>query len=183
MGSPKGLLTIGGKTFLQHIVDEIQSAGIQDVVVVLGADAETLQKSLQWFHGKIVVNQNWRDGQLSSIITGLNSIQHKTCDGVLICPVDHPLISRNLLSQLVQTFQKNRSKIIVPVYQSRRGHPMIFPSRYFDEIKNASLEIGAREVVRNHPDNIVEMPTEENGIIINIDTPRDYDLHILRLNQ
>ncbi len=154
---------------------------IHNVVIVLGAEAETIQKSLQWFHGKIVINQNWRDGQLSSIITGLNSVQLETCDGVLVCPVDHPLISRNLLSQLVQTFQNNRSKIIVPVYQTRRGHPMIFPSRYFDEIKNASLEMAPREVVRNHPNDIVEMTTEENGIIINIDTPRDYDLHILTL--
>ena len=183
MGSPKGLLTIGGKTFLRHIVDEIQQAGIHDIVIVLGAESEKIQKSLPWFHGRIVVNQNWKDGQLSSIITGLNSIQFETCDGLLVCPVDHPLISRNLFSQLVQIFQENTSKIIVPVFRGRRGHPMIFPSRFFGEIKNASLDIGAREVVRNHPDDIVEMMTEENGVVINIDTPSDYDLHILKYNQ
>jgi len=183
MGSPKGLLTIGGKTFLRYIVDEILSAGIHDIVIVLGAESEKIQRSLHWFHGTIVVNQNWKDGQLSSIIAGLNSIQLETCDGLLVCPVDHPLISRNLLSQLFQAFQENTSKIIVPVYQSHRGHPMIFPSRFFDEIKNASLDVGAREVVRNHPNDIVEMMTEENGVVINIDTLSDYDRHILKNNQ
>ena len=176
MGSPKGLLTINEKTFLHHLVDEVTSAGIQDIMIVLGADADKIRKSLQWFQGRIVVNQNWKQGQLSSIITGLNQIPHDA-EGVLICPVDHPLISRELINDLFQSFKKNLTKIILPVYQGRRGHPVIFPSVYFDELKNASLEVGARKVVRAHPNDIVEVATDENGVIINIDTQDDYNLY------
>src|ERR1700690_3727318 len=131
MGSQKAVLQIREKTFLRHIVDVIQSAGVEDVVIVLGADAEIIQQSLQWFNGKILVNLQWRNGQLSSIIAGLNEIHRADVEGTLICPVDHPLISQKLLLELLETFQKHKTKIVVPVYQGRRGHPIIFPSTMF----------------------------------------------------
>ncbi|MBI4548951.1 MAG: nucleotidyltransferase family protein, partial [Ignavibacteriae bacterium] len=167
MGMPKALLTIGERTFLQHIVEVLYSARILNIVVVLGADVEKIQSSLSWFTGKIVINDEWERGQLSSIITGIDALDDHDISGVMICPVDHPLISQGLLVDLLQAFWKSKKKIILPTFQGRRGHPVIFAKEMFDELRNAPMNIGARIVLHNHPDETQEVPTDEEGILVN----------------
>lgn len=179
MGKHKALLTIGNKTFLRHIVDEINSAGIQDSVVVLGSDFETIRQTLSWFNGKVVVNNDWRNGQLTSIITGINILESAECDGVLIVPVDHPLFTSSLISKLVQAFNESKKQIIIPTHRQRRGHPVIISKNLFGELRNAPIQIGMRFVVHTHEDEICEVPTEEKGVLINIDTPEDYQKYFL----
>jgi molybdenum cofactor cytidylyltransferase len=180
MGSPKALLRIGGNTFVQHIVDVLHSAGVHDVVIVLGAEAELIQQTLYWFDGKVIVNENWKQGQLTSIIAGL-SVLNQTFPGLLICPVDHPLITKSLIIDLVGAFQKSGKKIVVPVNEGRRGHPVIFSSDLFGELRNASLEVGARQLIRSHPDDVHELVTNEVGVVLNIDTPDEYQKVMLRV--
>ncbi|MEO0206222.1 MAG: nucleotidyltransferase family protein [candidate division WOR-3 bacterium] len=183
MGTPKALLKIGEKTFLQHIVDILHSARVLDVIVVLGADAEEIQKSLAWFDGKIVVNENWQDGQLTSIIKGLNVLNSEKSEeihGAIICPVDHPLISQSIIVDLLQGYWKSKKKIIVPQFQNKHGHPVIFDKKLFDELRSAPLEVGAKFVVHNHPEEIFEVQVDEEGVLINIDTEEDYRKCVLR---
>jgi len=184
MGSPKSLLKIGEKTFLQYIVDVLHSARILDIVIVLGAEAEKIQPTLSWFDGKIVVNNDWQKGQLTSIITGINSLDMTMTDpeeinGAMICPVDHPLISQSILVNLLQEFWRAHKKIVVPTYKGRRGHPVIFGKELFDELRNAPLDVGARSVVHKHPEQVHEVALEEEGILINIDTQEDYQKYIV----
>ena len=178
MGTPKGLLNIGKKTFLQHIVETLHSARILDVAIVLGAEAEQIKKTLTWFDGKVVINENWQKGQLSSIISGLNAVESKDVHGAMICPVDHPAISQSLLVDLLQAFWKSKKSIVIPIYHGRRGHPVIFENTLFDELRNAPLDVGARAVVHDHPNDIFEMATDEGGVVLDIDTPSDYETKI-----
>lgn len=180
MGVPKCLLKLGDKTFLQHVVDVLHSARILDVVVVLGAEAETIQRTLGWFTGKVVVNPNWEKGRLTSVIAGLDALETKDLHGAMVCPVDHPLISQSLFVDLLQAFWKSKKNIIIPSFNGRRGHPVIFSVELFDELRNAPLDLGARAVVHHHPDDIAEVPTDEEGVVLNIDTPDDYEIHILQ---
>jgi molybdenum cofactor cytidylyltransferase len=179
MGSPKALLKIGEETFVQHIVGQLHCAGLLDVVIVLGADADEIRNSLSWFGETVVVNAGWKEGQLSSVIVGLNALSHRRLDGVLICPVDRPLITHTLISSLLKAFQESGKSIVVPVFQGRRGHPTVFSSAVFDELRVAPLNVGARHIVRNHPNDIHELTTSEDGVLINIDMPADYERHIL----
>lgn len=179
MGKHKALLKIGNKTFLRHIVDEINSAGLQDTIVVLGSDFETIRQTLSWFNGKVVVNNDWGNGQLSSIITGLNAFELTDCNGVLIVPVDHPLFTSSLILELLQAFKESKKQIIIPTHRQRRGHPIIISKNLFGELRNAPIQIGMRSVVHAHEDEICEVPTEEEGVLINIDTPEDYQKYFL----
>ena len=174
MGSPKALLKIGEKTFLQHIVDVLQSAGITEIVVVLGSNAEVIKESLNWYDGTVVLNRDWKDGQLSSIVAGLAVLRPLALEGALICPVDHPFITRRLLTDMLHVFRLSGKGIVVPAYGTRRGHPVIFASRMFDALRDADLTIGARKIVKDHPDDIEEVATKEEGVVLNIDTPEDY---------
>jgi molybdenum cofactor cytidylyltransferase len=178
MGKPKALLQIGNKTFLQHIIDEVESAGIKNNIVVLGFESQKILETLSIFNGTIIFNEAWEQGQLSSIIAGINALNTIDCEGVLICPVDHPMISTVLIKKLVEVFQHSRKKIVIPAYQGRRGHPIIISSELFAEIKKASLAIGLREVVHAHENDIELVSTDEEGIIINIDTPEDFEKYI-----
>lgn len=184
MGSPKALLKIGEKTFLQHIVEALHSARIIDNVIVLGSGAEEIQKTLSWFEGKVAVNNDWQKGQLTSIITGLNNLdmtktETEEIHGAIICPVDHPLLTQSLLVDLLQGYWLSKKRIIIPTHQGQRGHPVIFDRELFDEIRNAPLDIGARAVVRNHEDDVLEVNVDDEGVLINIDSPDDYKKYIL----
>jgi molybdenum cofactor cytidylyltransferase len=179
MGSPKALLKIGDETFVQHVVGQLHDAGIHDVVIVLGADADAINSSLSWFKGAITVNGDWKEGQLTSVIAGLNALSHRKLDGVLICPVDRPLVSHTLINDILKAFQESGKSIVVPVFQGRRGHPTIFSASLFDELRDAPLTVGARHVVRNHADDVHEMATSEDAVLINIDIPEDYKKHVL----
>jgi len=184
MGTPKALLKIGEKTFLQHIVETLHSARIIDVVIVIGAEAEKIQKTLTWFDGKVVVNDEWQKGQLSSIITGLNALdltksEPEEIHGAIICPADHPLLTQSLLVDLLQGYWLSKKRIIIPIHRGKRGHPVIFDRELFDDIRNAPLDIGARAVVRNHEQEVHEVDVNDEGVLINIDSPDDYKKYIL----
>jgi len=179
MGKPKALLNIGGKTFLQHIVGVLNSARVLDIVIVLGSEADEMKKHLGWFGGKVVLNERWQQGQLSSIVAGLDGLDSEDVLGAMICPVDHPLIVQSLVVDLLQEFWKSNKKIVIPTFRGQRGHPVIFERSLFDEIRAAPIDVGAREVVRHHSNDVAEVPSDVEGVIINIDTPEDYKTNIL----
>jgi len=92
-------------------------------------------------------------------------------DGILLCLIDHPLISAALVQDLIEQFYKSRKPIVLPLYESRRGHPVIFSSALYDELLRAPLETGARAVVWAHTSEVEEVPTNEEGCVLNLNDP------------
>jgi molybdenum cofactor cytidylyltransferase len=92
---------------------------------------------------------------------------------MLLCLIDHPLISSALVSELIDHFRKSRKLIVLPVYEGRRGHPVIFRSTLYDELLAAPPQVGARQVVWAHADDIVEVSTEEEGVVLNLNDWED----------
>jgi molybdenum cofactor cytidylyltransferase len=180
MGSPKALLTIGGRTFLRHICATLASARIGDVTIVLGAGAEEIRKTLGWFEGRVALNPEWEQGQLSSIIAGLDVIPPGRARGALIWPVDHPLVSPAVPGALLSAFERSNNPIVIPTYEGRRGHPAIFGASLFDELRHAPQDAGARALIRNHSGEVEEVATLEPGVCIDIATINDYEREILR---
>jgi len=92
-------------------------------------------------------------------------------DGLLLCLIDHPLISGDLVNELIQQFYAKREKIVLPVYQGRRGHPVIFPAALYNELLHAPVDKGARAVVWAHASDVLEVPTNEEGCVLNLNDP------------
>ncbi len=170
MGSPKALLPYQGRPFLEHLLDIIRHPEIGVRRVVLGADAGPILQKIALVSDEIVVNSEWEKGQLSSIHAALRSLP-PSADGMLLCPVDHHLVSAALVDELIETFLKTRAPVVVPVYEGRRGHPVIFSSAVYEELLNAPLDKGARAVVWAHAKEIAELPTNEEGCVLNLNDP------------
>src|SRR2546430_13806709 len=170
MGSPKALLPYQGRPFLEHLLGVTAHRQIGVRRVVLGAHAEPIAKVIDLKADEIVINHEWEKGQLSSIQAALRSLPPGT-DGMLLCLIDHPLISSALVQDLIEQFSKTKNSIVVPVYEGRRGHPVIFPSTLYDELLRAPLETGARAVVWAHKGEIEEVQTNEEGCVLNLNDP------------
>lgn len=168
MGFPKPLLPYRGTTFLGHLLAELQGV-VSPLVVVLGAHAERVRASVAI--PQAVVNENYAAGQLSSLQTGLRALPAGV-DAALVALVDHPCIDRALVSQLVSTWRESRPPVLIPTYRDRRGHPMIFSRELFQELFDASLDEGARVVVRKH--NVLHVPVDCEGILQDLDDPEAY---------
>ena len=171
MGSPKALLPYREGTFLEHLIEVTRHPQIGVTRVVLGAGAEMIRTIAKLDPSIVVLNPEWEQGQLSSIRAGLRSLDGIATDGLILCPVDHPLVSARLVSELVERFYEGKKAIVLPTFNGRRGHPAIFSSALYGELLAAPLEKGARAVVWAHAADVLEFPTDEEGVILNINDP------------
>jgi len=171
MGRPKALLPYREGTFLEHLIEVTRHPRISVTRVVLGAGAEVIRAIAKLDASVVVLNPDWEQGQLSSICAGIRSLEGIETDGIVLCPVDHPLVSARLVSELIERFYEARKSIVVPTYKGRRGHPAIFSSEVFGELLAAPADKGARAVVWAHSADVLEVPTDEEGVVLNINDP------------
>ena len=167
MGRDKATLRVGtgGPTFLEAIEQTLGEAGVELVRVVIAPGRPHSSRHA-------VVNPNPAAGMLSSIHCGLHALV-APLDAVLIWPVDHPSVTTGTVTALVAAFEAAAAPIVVPTYEGRRGHPVLFAASTFHELIAADPSQGARAVVHAHADRM-ELPVDDPGILIDIDTPADY---------
>jgi molybdenum cofactor cytidylyltransferase len=180
MGRPKALLPIGEESFLERIVRSLKRIKVEKIVVVLGHNAADIKTKIAHLPVTIVVNPDYAQGQLSSLIAAIRSLQAEKVDGILVHLVDHPFVNPGLVNRMIDRFYESKKLIVVPKWKGRRGHPVIFSSRLFGELLRAPLDEGAKSVVHAHADDTLEVETDQAGITFDIDTPEDYRRHFGR---
>ena len=171
MGQPKALVSFQGSTFVEHLIAATRNARVGTTRVVLGAGAKGIRGKLNVDPSWIVENPDWALGQLSSIHAALRSLPARGTEGILVCPVDHPLVSAHLVTALISAFDAGGKAIVLPTHRGKRGHPVIFGATLFNELLAASVEVGARQVVWDHAHDVKEVETEEEGVIWNLNDP------------
>lgn len=171
MGQPKALLPYQGVTFVEHLMEATKHARIGARKIILGAGAAEIRAKLQMDPDSILLNEDWRRGPLTSIQTAIRHFSTIATEGILVCPVDHPLISQHLIALLIEKFDTSGKSIVIPTYGGRRGHPVIFRANLYEELLGASVDVGARQVVWAHAEDVAHVPTEEEGVILNLNKP------------
>ncbi|MGI8784510.1 MAG: nucleotidyltransferase family protein [Acidobacteriota bacterium] len=175
MGFPKALLDLAGKTFLEHILATFRRVPFRSVTIVLGAEADRIRQSCRITpEVACVVNEEYKLGQLSSLQAGLRRCDSRAVDGFLVALVDHPLVTSCSMRALMRVLGRNPESIVVPVFEGRRGHPVLFAASYYDDLLEAPLEDGARSVVHRHAEKVVQWPVRDPGVLRDIDTPELY---------
>jgi molybdenum cofactor cytidylyltransferase len=170
MGSPKALVSYQGASFLEHLLSVTQHPAIGVRRVVLGPDAQEISAQIALAPQEVVINKDWEQGQLSSIQAALRTLPAGT-EGMLLCPVDHPLVSATLVNSLILTFLETRAPVVLPMFEGRRGHPVIFAAAVYEELLRAPLDVGARAVVWSHQHDVQEVSTTEEGCVLNLNDP------------
>ncbi|HEV2288531.1 MAG TPA: nucleotidyltransferase family protein [Candidatus Acidoferrales bacterium] len=159
------------KTFLCHLIDVTRHPRAGLLRVVVGAHAEEIRARAKLDAEELVVNEEWQRGQLSSLRAAIRSLPAGATEGMLVCLVDHPLISERVIAQLMDAFDGAKNRVVIPTFRGRRGHPVIFSSALYSELLNAPEEIGARAVVRAHDGDVIEVAVEEEGVLLNLNEP------------
>ncbi len=173
MGTPKPLLKLKNKTFLDLIREKITEAGIKNIYLVLGADAEYLRNNLNTENLNIIINKSWQNGQLSSLKAAIKRVKKET-DGIIMFLIDHPSVKVSTIKKLLEAFREGSADIIVPEYEGRGGHPVIFSRNVFIALLQAPLNEGARAVVRNTKYITKRIRVNDRHIRQDIDTPEDF---------
>jgi len=176
IGRQKLLLELGEKTIIEIAVSAVLGSRISETVVVLGHQSEEIAQVLKDLPVKTVFNPDYRLGQSTSLISGIKSINSKS-DAFLVVLGDQPFISSLLIDQLIQFYEKSSCLIARPQFQEIPGHPVLFNACLIPELlNNLKGDIGARELIARHQDQVSLMRVKSGSAFKDIDTPGDYQL-------
>lgn len=168
----KLLETVDGLPLVRRTAQTLQAAGMEEIVVVVGFEAERVEAVLDGLNCKIVVNPNFGDGMGHSLAVGVQSLQSSNWDGILVCLSDLPLLDPATVRSVCEAFQSSDcSRICVPSYQGMRGHPVCFPKRCASLLADLAGDRGAKQVIRSDPFSVVEVVQATSGCVQDLDTP------------
>jgi len=173
MGGPNKLLAeLGGKTLVRIVTEQSLASKASSVVVVTGHQAEQVEKALAGLKVTFVRNPDFAEGLASSVKAGIGAVP-PNADAAVICLGDMPLISADLIDRLIEAFAPDRGNLIaVPVSDGRRGNPVLWSRRFFNELMTLDGDIGARHLIAKHGEAVAEVAVEGHGAFLDIDTPQ-----------
>jgi len=174
MGKPKLLLPFGEKTIIETVIDSVIQSKLDDVLVVLGAHREKIEKKIKDFSIKIVVNPNFKNDMLSSVQCGFRALPEDV-EASLVILGDQPEISSALINKIVEVYKRSKKGIVLPVYRKNRGHPVLIDMKYQGEIEDLNPDLGLRNLVYKHAEDILEVEVITPSILQDIDTIEDYN--------
>jgi molybdenum cofactor cytidylyltransferase len=178
MGRPKPLLPLAhGETFVTRIVRSFLDAGVDDVVVVLGHEADTVAATLikSGVAARFVVNDAYRSGQLSSVLRGLNAVDRPGVRAMLMTLADVPLVSPGTIRAVVDRYRTTQAPIVRPVRGDEHGHPVLVDRSLFSLLRSADPATGAKPIIRAHVTPAGDVSVTDEGAFLDIDTPETYE--------
>jgi molybdenum cofactor cytidylyltransferase len=173
MGFPKMLLPFGGKTIIESVIDKVLRSDSNNIIVVLGAEKEAIASKIKNLSVRYCYNDKFKEGMLSSVKCGFNNLPFDF-RAALVFPGDQPMISPEAINSVINAYLHSNKGLVIPVYKNKRGHPLLIDKAYLDEIKSLSPSIGLHALSDRFPDDVLEVVTDDPGIIKDIDTYEEY---------
>ena len=173
MGEYKQLLPFENQTILETVIDHITQSRVDETLVVLGSNREKIEDVIKDLSVKSVYNPSYKEGMLSSAQKGFGSLPEEA-EAALIFLGDQPKIPTSVIDQVIRAYHSSEKGIVIPVYDRKRGHPVLISTKYREEVSHLNPQIGLRELIHNHPEDILEVDLDSPSILEDIDTPEDY---------
>jgi molybdenum cofactor cytidylyltransferase len=148
-GSPKQLAHWQEKTFIERVVDAALASQAEPVVAVLGAEVEQSRAMLKDRAVNVVVNQNWAEGQSTSMKAGLAKLPQNVSSAIFLL-VDQPLMTPDIIDGLIARYRQTLAPLVWPEFEGKRGNPVLFDRRLFAELNQISGDTGGRPVLLAH---------------------------------
>jgi molybdenum cofactor cytidylyltransferase len=193
MGQAKAALPFGqtGETVLSRVVGTLLRGGVPSVIVVAGAHIDAVRMAMPSHEARarVIEHVGWQQGQLSSLLKGLESIADPQLEAAVVTLVDVPMVLPSTVAAVIAAWRRTQAPIVRPAEfaqgaQSaqgavRHGHPVVFDRSVFADLRAADLDAGAKAVFAKHQDRVVNVEVNDPGAFEDIDTPEDYE-RILR---
>ncbi len=178
MGQPKLLLPFGETTVIGRLIDLLQAEKLADVLVLVRPDDAALAAEAR-AHGARVVQPPAPPQQMRvSIEHLLNAIEQGDSpapdDAWLLIPGDHPLVSPETLRLLIAEWHGHPASVVLPVTQHCRGHPAIFPWPCAERVRQLPFDVGVNHLLHADDTPVFEVPVDDPTILLDLDTPEDY---------
>jgi molybdenum cofactor cytidylyltransferase len=182
LGRPKQLLPLAGEPIIRHTVRRVLASTLDEVVVVIGDDADAVRDALEGLPVRLVVNPRAAEGQSTSVVTGISSLleasetePERETEAVVILLGDQPTIDPTVIDAVIQQWRESNSPVAAARYRDILGSPVLFASPLFPELLRLQGDIGAREIVRAKRDTgelatvTIDRPAPQD-----VDTDEDY---------
>ncbi|MDP7424342.1 MAG: molybdopterin-binding/glycosyltransferase family 2 protein [Rhodospirillales bacterium] len=172
MGKENKLLTdVDGTAMVTRVAKQITASQAEGLMVVTGHEKDQVELALKNYATGFVHNPDFADGLSTSLKTGLRALPDNI-DGAIVCLGDMPLVKAEHIDQLIRAFDPVEGRsICVPVHGRKRGNPVVWSKRFITEILSVTGDIGARHLLEEHADQVIEVAIEQDGVLFDIDTP------------
>jgi len=181
MGRPKLLLPLGDELAIQRVVRTVTGSTVDETIVVVGHRRAEMEDALKQFPARVVYNPDYAQGEmLSSIQTGLRAASAQATAALIVLG-DQPGISTAVIDRIVTALRAHGDQICLPTYGGRRGHPIGLPRRFWSEVLALGWDASLRDVIRRHREDIMEVAVPDEAVLIDMDTPEDYERALGRL--
>jgi molybdenum cofactor cytidylyltransferase len=174
MGSAKQLLKIGGKTLLEIVLDTLRATQVDEIIVVLGGSAEAIQEQVPLHNFRVVINELYQQGMATSLQAGVSAVDPAS-DAALIVLADQPFLRPDTIARLIDEYCALKPVAVVPMYDGVRGNPILLDRSLFPEIMELIGDAGCRSILSKHSENILKIPVEDIGILLDVDTQADLE--------
>ena len=181
MGFPKMLLAFEGKTMIENVISNVHESKVNRIMVVLGAVREPLVQVIEKSDVRYCYNDNFKDGMLSSVICGFRNLP-SDYNAVMVFQGDQPLIKPAAINTVIEAYLSSGKGIVIPIHKKRRGHPILIDRKYRNEVEYLSPAKGLRSLAQKFSDDVLEIETEETGILRDFDTYDEYRKEINQIN-
>jgi molybdenum cofactor cytidylyltransferase len=182
MGSPKMILPYEGMTIIEKVLENVLASNVEKVVTVLGSHWEEIIKVIERFQVPHCYNSNFKDGMLSSVKCGFEFLPREF-RAAMVFLGDQPMVETSVINQMINGYEESGKGILVPVFQNKRGHPLMVDKKYRDEIINLDDPEGLKGLLLRHPVDLLEVNTENSSVLDDIDTREDYNNQINKTSE
>jgi molybdenum cofactor cytidylyltransferase len=165
---------LGENTLLEQVVEIVRSCRVDEIVLVLGHQAETIKKRVGIKNLKVVINESYQQGMGTSLRTGLAALSSGT-NAALIVLADQPFVRAETLDRLIDQYEQSGAQIAIPIYKGFRGNPVLLGRSVFPEVMALTGDIGCRAIFGNHVEGIVKVLVDDIGILLDLDTKGDVE--------
>jgi len=172
-GENKLLKDYAGQPLVAHVLTTVSELGLGEVVVVTGCDAAKITRLAEQVGLASTCNESAEEGMGSSIAAGTKELS-ENLSGLFVVLGDMPFVQAVNFHRLAAAHQNCARRICVPVWQGKRGHPVLFGTRYRPELAQLSGDVGARSTLHRHRDEVVDVPAVSNGVLVDFDTGDDF---------
>lgn len=174
MGQAKQLLSLGGATLLGRVLQTVQSSQVDECIVVLGFAADAIREKIAFNDAKVIVNEAYSEGMSTSLRAGLTNVDSRA-GAALVVLADQPFVKVATIDRLIDEYRKSNPQVAIPVHKGFRGNPVLLDRSVFTEAMAIEGDIGCRAIFGSGVKNILKVPVDDAGILIDADSPEEFE--------